>query len=104
MREEKNGTRYFSFAELPFPIKKTKKHNNDELRERFEKRHSCIVCHQPMTWIEGTNILACKNPDCRGRKIEKTLPDGTVKVEYKPYFHTLDIKGTEIAEKLYSEE
>lgn len=104
MREEKNGTRYFSFKELPFPVKEQKKHNNDELRERFEKRHLCIVCHQPMIWVSGTNILACKNPECKGRKVEKTLSDGTIKVEYKPYFHTLDIKGTEIAEKLYSEE
>lgn len=104
MRKEKNGIRYFSFAELPFPVKKQKKQNNDELRERFEKRHSCIICNQPMTWIKNTNIIACQNPECKGKKIEKELPDGTTKVEYKPYYHTLDIKGTEIAEKLYGEE
>ena len=104
MRKEKNGIRYFSFEELPFPKKQTKKQNNDELREKFEKRHLCVVCQQPLIWITGTNILACKNPECKGKKVEKILPDGTVKVEYKPYFHTLDEKGTKIAEKLYSEE
>lgn len=104
MREEKNGKRYFSFSELPFPIKKNKKQNIDELRERFEKRHTCIVCQQPMTWIQGTNIVACKNPECKGKKIEKKFSDGTTIVEYKPYYHTLDIKGTEIAEKIYGEE
>lgn len=104
MREEKSGVRYFSFLELPFPVKKNKKQNNDELRERFEKRHTCVVCHQPLSWVKGTNIMSCRNPDCKGKKIEKTLSDGTVKIDYKPYFHILDIKGTEIAEKLYNEE
>lgn len=103
MREEKNGTRYFSFSELPFPIKKTKKQNIDELRERFEKRHICVGCQQPMDWIQGTNVVSCKNPECKGKKIEKTFPDNTVIIEYKPYYHILDSKGIEIVEKIYGE-
>lgn len=106
MRIENNGIRYFSFDELPFPKKKHKKNNKkiDELRERFEKRHKCIVCEQPMTWVEGTNVMACRNPECKGKKVEKVLPDETVKIEYKPYYHTLDAKGVLIAETLYSED
>lgn len=104
MRKEKSGDRYFSFSELPFPQKKQKKQNIDELRERFEKRHTCIVCHQPMTWIRGTNICSCKNPECKGVKHEKKFDDGTVMVEYKPFYHMLDVVGTEIAEKIYSED
>ena len=104
MRKDKNGIRYFSFTELPFPSKKKKKKDYTELQERFEKRHKCIVCGEPLTWIPGTNVCSCKNPDCKGKKYTIKKEDGTEIIEYKPYFHMLDTVGVELAEKIYGED
>lgn len=105
MRVEKNGIRYFSFTELPISSKqKNKKKENNELKEQFENRHKCIACGEPLTWIPGTNICSCKNPNCKGKKIVIKDEDGTETVEYKPYYHILDVVGTSIAEKIYGEE
>lgn len=104
MRKENNGIRYFSFAELPFPSKKKKKKNNDEARERFEARHKCIACGEPLTWIPGTNICSCKNPECKGKKYTYKDENGEEYVEYKPYYHMLDTVGTSMAERIYGED
>lgn len=103
MRQENNGIRYFSFLELPFPSKQKKKKNNDELKERFEKRHKCIACGETLTWIVGTNICSCTNPECKGKKYTYKDENGEEVTEYRPYYHMLDNVGVAIAEKLYSE-
>ena len=104
MRLDKNGIRYFSFAELPFSTKQKKKKNTDELRKRFEERHTCVVCGETLTWIPGTNICSCKNPDCKGKKYVYKDEDGTEFVEFRPYYHMLDVVGTSIAEKIYGDQ
>ncbi len=104
MRVEKNGIRYFSFAELPTSNKTNKNtKQNEELKTKFEKRHACRICKQPMTYIDGTNVCACQNPECKGKKVKITMPDGTEKIEYRPYFHTLDEVGVTIATRIYAQ-
>lgn len=104
MRQEKSGIRYFSLSELPIPSKKKKKKNIDEMKERFEKRHKCVACGQPLTWIPGTNVCSCRNPECRGKKYTYKDENGEEYVEYRPYFHMLDVVGTELAEEIYGED
>ena len=101
MRVEKNGIRYFSFAELPTSNNKPKTKLNEELKTKFEKRHTCRVCKKPMTYLAGTNICACQNPDCKGRKVKVQQIDGTEIEEYRPCFHTIDDIGVSIASKIY---
>lgn len=104
MRVEKNGTRYFSFAELPISNPKTNKTNkiSKDTKAKFEKRHTCRVCKQPLTWIDGTNVCVCQNPNCKGWITKTTDDEGNVKKEVKPFFHTLDETGTSIASKIYA--
>lgn len=104
MRVEKNGIRYFSFAELPTSKSnnKTNKKQNEELKTKFEKRHTCKICKQPMTYLDGTNVCVCQNPDCKGKKVKVVLSDGTEKNEFRPYFHTLDEVGVSIATRIYA--
>lgn len=90
MRKEKNGNRYFSFDELAqnlfnfsftsvdttpnWDAKKIK-----EVKEAFEKKHSCRSCGKPMIY-KGGNIMCCLNPKCS-----------------KQGFHLLSEKGKRIA-------
>lgn len=101
MRVEKNGIRYFSFTELPISNHKTKTKLNEELKIKFEKRHTCRVCKKPMAYLTGTNICVCQNPECQGKKVKVQQIDGTEIEEMRPYFHTLDDIGVSIASKIY---
>ncbi len=105
MRVEKNGIRYFSFAELPTSNNKqskNKQQNIEELKTKFEKRHKCIVCGKPLTWIPNTNVCACRNPEYSGKKVRLFDGDGNPYEEIRPYFHTIDKVGVSIASKIYS--
>lgn len=104
MRIEKNGTRYFSFAELPGvkPVKKAKP--TEQQKEKFGKIHLCKLCKQPMKWIEGTNICVCQNPACKGYKSKKASEEGEeTRIDYSPSFHYLDEKGVQFAETIFGE-
>ena len=39
----------------------------------------------PSTWIEGTNICACKNENCKGIRMSGTNEDGTEKGKIPPF-------------------
>ena len=89
-----------------FGLKPVKKRTNDEekLKEQKEKFvGKCRACGQSLTWIEGTNTLACKNIECKGIRMSSKNEDGTDKVWYIPVTRTLDEKGFEIAQKLFGE-
>lgn len=60
-------------------------------RERFLGK--CKVCGQPLQYIEGTNVLSCKNPDCKGLKIKDDL--------IIPINKVLDSHSAEIAHALF---
>lgn len=100
MRVENNGTRYFSFQELPGVAKTKKTKGNDQQREKFGNIHRCKICKTPMTWIAGTNVCVCQNPKCKGMK-SKRAEDGAE--QFSLSFHTLRDKDVEMANSLFGE-
>lgn len=103
----KNGI-YESFAELASDWKikpiKNKKDNNDSLKNKFNNKHTCPACKQPLSYISGTNIMSCKNVSCKGIKDSRTDKDGNQINVYYPSFHILDDTGKKIANSIYKEE
>ena len=63
----------------------------------------CPFCKQPNKFIYGTNIIACVNPKCEGKKITITNDDGTETIKYIPYTKILSEKGMEIGNVLFDE-
>lgn len=100
--------RYTSLGELrkAFGLKEPKKRTNDEAKLKAQQEKfvgTCRVCKQPLIWSEGTNVLSCKNPDCKGIRMTSKNEDGTEKVWYIPVIRILDSDGTSIAERLFCE-
>lgn len=102
---------YSSFEELGRAwglrpvVKQTKdKKKLSSQREAFGKRHLCPACKEPMTYVGGSNIMCCQQPDCNGVKREfRNDETGDVIVKYEPAFHTLDTLGAEIATNIFTE-
>lgn len=101
--------RYTSFEELAKAygckpvIKQTKDKNKlEKQRVDFGNKHLCPNCKQPMSYIDGTNILACRNEKCKGVKFEM-ISDEETKVSYSPAYHLLDEHGAEIAANIFAE-
>lgn len=71
-------------------------------RERFQGSHLCPACKQPMTFVEGANVMSCKNPECKGIKnVTVDEETGEEKVFYTPAYHLLDEKGAKIAQNIF---
>lgn len=111
MRTEKNGNRYFAFSEVPLASKPKKKRNYQTPEERENSRRkfsgTCRVCGGVLSYVAGTNVMVCKNPDCKGytRKIKNEEEDeDRERVEVFPVFRFLDNKGVEIAQSLFDTE
>lgn len=107
MRVERTGTRYFSFEELAAAsnVKKDKKHNDEQLSKKKEKfLGNCPVCKNPMTYISGSNIIACQNESCRGYKHTRKDKEGKKINYYTPVFRVLDDKDLSYAEYLFNGE
>lgn len=108
MRNEKSGTRYFSFAELAeaWGIKPQKKTNNAKRKEQIEKfntYHRCQTCKRPLTYIGG-NIMVCQNDKCPGIKhTRKDDETGEEKVWYSPSFEELTNKFADYANYLFED-
>ncbi len=82
--------------------KKTK--DADKLKAQREKfLGTCKICKQPLSWIENTNVCACKNPSCNGVKMTSKNEDGTERAWFIPITKTLDETGFEIAMNLFTE-
>ena len=97
---------YTSLEELrkAWNCKPVKRRTNDaeKLQAQREKFVGvCKVCKQPLTLINGTNVLACQNPDCTGVKMTSKNEDGSEKIWYIPVSRILDEKGMKIAENLF---
>lgn len=89
-----------------FGLKPLKKRTNDpeKLKAQQEKFvGKCRVCGQHLVWLEGTNTLACQNPECKGVRMTSKDEDGNEKVWYIPVTRTLDERGMQIATNLFSE-
>ena len=108
-RKSKGVTeRYTSLEALRegFGLKPIKKKTNDSEKLKAQQEKfvgTCRVCKKPLTWIEGTNVCACQNPECKGIKMTSTNEDGTERVWYIPVTRILNEKGLEIAERLFAE-
>lgn len=99
---------YTSLEELRtgFGLKPVKKRTNDseKLKAQQDKFLGvCKACKKPLSWIEGTNTLACQNPECKGIKMTSKNEDGSERVWYIPVTKILNEKGMSIAENLFSE-
>lgn len=67
----------------PAAFEKLKKHHviSDGSAQKIKDKYVCKHCKSPMGWVEGTNIMVCKNEQCQGLKVKdsktgefKTLP------------------------------
>lgn len=85
------------------PVEKKRPKNEKVLQEKREKfLGTCRVCKHPLVLINGCNVLACQNPDCKGVKMtSKNEEDGTEKVWYIPVTRVLDERGFEISQNLF---
>ena len=100
--------RYTSLEELrkAWNCKPVVRRTNDKEKLKAQQEKfvgKCKVCGELLSWIEGTNSLACKNPDCKGIKMTSKNDDGTEKAWFIPVTRTLDTEGMEIAERLFCE-
>lgn len=77
---------YSSFQEMAAALSKhnPKEKNNTQNDANWEAHLNkmkekilgkCVVCGEQLGFISGTNTCACKNPDCKGKKV--TRKDGT---------------------------
>ena len=107
-RKSKGVTEYYTSLEelrVSFGLKPIKKKTNDKekLKAQQEKLVGiCKACKKQLTWIEGTNICVCQNPDCKGIKMTRQNEDDDEKVWYIPVVRTLNDKGMKIAESLFN--
>ena len=98
---------YTSLEELRkgFGLKPVRKKTNDETKLKAQQEKLvgvCKVCKKPLSWIEGTNVCACQNPECKGVKMTSTNEDGTERFWFVPVTRVLNEKGAEIATNLFS--
>lgn len=108
MYKTNNGeVHYSSFSELAAsmglqkPAKKNKK-KIEYLQDRFNKKHKCKACGQPLVYMGG-NIVTCTNPKCKGIKTTKKLDDGTETTVYLTSYELLDDVGTNIASRIFDD-
>lgn len=101
--------RYYSFEDVAineFGMKPRKKtiNDRDRLRKQQEKYLGiCPYCKQPCAYIPDTNVIACQNEKCNGKKITITNDDGTEKVMYEPYVRVKDY-GAEVGIRLFGKD
>ena len=100
---------YHSFAEYaegehnskPFTGRTNDKQKLESQREKF--LGICPFCKKPNKFIVGTNIVACANEKCSGKKVTVKNDDGTEFVKYIPYIRMLSDKAMEIGNVLFDE-
>ena len=106
MSKNITGKVFHSFDELAeaYGFKPYTKRTNDENKlnaQREKLLGKCPVCHEPMKYISGTNILVCSNEKCNGFKHTKTGADGSEITYYEPVTRILSETGGEIARTLF---
>lgn len=102
MKKKSNGKRYYSFDEIGqelFGLKPYKRVTKDKQKlaeQRSKFLGTCPYCKQPLHYVYGTNVVACDNPDCRGKKTVIKEEDGTEKVSYKPFVRILQGENSSV--------
>lgn len=107
--KNRNKKTYSSFEEIrsefglkPIRTQTRDKEKLESQRNKFSSRHKCPACGSNLIYVEGTNVMVCKNPDCDGIKREKKgSTEEETKVWYENSYHTLDEKGAEIAYNIF---
>lgn len=79
-------------------ISKKSKNKEKVAKQQEQLLGKCKVCGNPLSYIYGTNVLACTNEECKGKKI--TAKSG--EEFYVPVVKILDNKGTDIAINLFA--
>ena len=98
MRQEKNGTRYFSFQELPDAPKQEKPTYGQKKKDKF--LGICKICKSQLVYIPDTNVVVCTNEKCRGLSKKKQEDEG--EGEKKRFiYRLLDDKGLDKALTLF---
>lgn len=104
MSAKNSGKTYYSFNEIGQelfglkPIRKVTKDKQKLAAQREKFLGTCPYCKQPLEYIYGTNVLACNNEDCKGKKV--TINDEEI---YRPYYKILSDKGGIIGETIFEE-
>lgn len=70
-------------------------------QEKFASYHKCRACGQSMTFVSGTNIMVCRNSDCKGIKQTRVDAEGNQIVSYRPSYDVLKEKYADIAKNLF---
>lgn len=100
MSGNNKGVVYHSFKELP-NAPKPKKKKSPKTKEQEKFLGVCKVCKQPMSYVQGTNTVVCKNTECKGYKHVKKDKEGNKIVTYSPVFRVLGEKGEKYAKYLF---
>ena len=101
-----NG-RYSSFSEvatamgMASPVKKVDQNKQQSRQKKFCSYHKCKTCGEPMIFVEGTNIMTCSNPQCKGIKHEFKDKEGNKVVKYSPSYDLLADKYASMASSLF---
>ena len=102
---QRGETCYSSFEELAKAYKTKQPKNNEkkieELKSKFAKKYKCKACNAPLTYINGTTIMTCTNPDCKGIKVVTTNNDGEEKTSYLVSYSLLGNMTQKIAENIF---
>lgn len=101
---------YSSFQELASaynvkPIQKSEKisEKTKKKQEDFLKKYKCKACGQPLSFINGTSVMTCKNPKCKGIKITNTDKDGNEVISYMTSYSLLGNSARNFAEYIFKE-
>jgi ssDNA-binding Zn-finger/Zn-ribbon topoisomerase 1 len=70
-------------------------------RIAFRDHHKCKACGLPMEYVMGSGVMTCKNPNCRGIKVERTGNDGQTIVSYEVAYDVLEDRFRDIAENIF---
>lgn len=68
-------------------------------KEKFTNRYPCPYCGELQHWIEDTNLMVCKNPECTGQTIKNSSGETIASI---PSYKQLNHRGAEIATTLLS--
>lgn len=109
MSSKSGGKVYYSFDEIGqelFGLKPQRRVTKDKQKLESQKEKflgTCPFCKQPLKYVYGTNVLACDNEKCRGKKITTSNSEGEDNVTYRPFYKIMSEKGLAIGTTIFDE-
>ena len=95
--KNKTYNSFDEYAQEVWGLKPLKRVTNDKQKLEAQREKflgTCPFCKQPLHYVYGTNIVACNNTECKGKKITVKDDEGGEKVIYKPYHRILQGKNS----------